>query len=114
VSPDRVASPPLLGEATVTGALAVAGAFAAALVLPSAEPTWAEADEPLVSWVPAPAESLPPEDEAFVSPDWLASPPLLGDATVTGALTVTGASAAAFTPGSALPTWAAPVDPVTS
>jgi hypothetical protein len=114
VSPVRVASPPLLGEATVTGALAVVGALAPALGELSTEPTWAEADEPLVSCPPEPDGELSLDADADVVPLWLASPPLLGEATVTGALAVTGASAATAAPGSTDPTWAAPVEPVTS
>ena len=113
VSPERPASPPLFGEATVTGALAVAGASAAAPAEPSAAPTCADPDEPAVSWVPEPAEP-PPELEADVSPAWLASPPLFGEATVTGAFTVAGAVAATFASGATEPTCAAPVEPVTS
>jgi hypothetical protein len=106
--------PPLFGEATVTGALAVVGASAEAPADPSAAPTCPEAAELEVSW-PAldPAELPPPDVVAEVSPDWLASPPLLGEATVTGALTVAGALAATLASGSADPTCAAPEDPVT-
>jgi hypothetical protein len=114
-SPDRDASPPLLGEATVTGALVVVGALAPALGELSTEPTCAEPDEPPVSWLLVPPDDeSPPDVEADEPPVWLASPPLLGEATVTGALAVTGASAAALAPGSADPTWVAPVEPVTS
>jgi hypothetical protein len=113
-SPVRFASPPLFGEATVTGALAVVGASAPALGELSTEPTWAEPDEPLMSWPAEPDDEPLLDAEADVSPLWLASPPLLGEATVTGALAVTGASTATAAPGSADPTWAAPVEPVTS
>ena len=43
--PDCEASPPLSGEATVIGALAVTGAFAAALGATSVAPTWPAAVE---------------------------------------------------------------------
>jgi hypothetical protein len=114
VSPALEASPPLLGEATVTGALTVVGASAAALGEPSTAPTWADPAEPSVACPPEPDGALPLVVEADVAPLWLASPPLFGEATVTGALAVTGASAATPAPGSTVPTWAAPVEPVTS
>jgi hypothetical protein len=49
VPPDCVASPPLFGESTVTGALAVTGAVAAAPGEMPAEPICAAPDEPVVS-----------------------------------------------------------------
>ena len=130
-SPVWAASPPLSGERTVIGALAVTGASAAALGETPTEPTWAPPDEPVVSWspvvvVPSPVEAeappppdceaSPPEPESSSSapPGCEALPPLFGEATVTGALVVTGASAAALGEVPTLLTWAAPDEPLVS
>src|SRR3954451_18907615 len=51
VSPVWLASPPLLGEATVTGALAVTGASTATLAPGSADPIWAAPVDPVTSWL---------------------------------------------------------------
>jgi hypothetical protein len=113
--PVWLAFPPLSGEAIVTGALAVAGASAAAVGETSAEPTCAPPDEPSTSWsAPPVAPDESPPEAAPVSPVCVASPPLFGDSTVTGALAVAGASAAAAGEASTEPTWAAPLEPVVS
>jgi hypothetical protein len=110
LSPVVAAFPPLSGESTVTGALTVAGASAAAAGEAPAEPTWAAPDEPSTVWPDEPADPLPPAAEADVSPSRVASPPLSGDSTVTGALAVTGASAAALADPLAESTWADPLE----
>jgi hypothetical protein len=102
------ASPPLSGEATVIGALAVTGASAAALGDVPTSLTWAAPDEPVVSWSPPEVDVPPAEAEAPEPPDCEASPPLFGEATVIGALAVTGAFAAAAGATSVVPTWRQP------
>jgi hypothetical protein len=95
-----------LGEATVTGALVVTGALAAAAGEASAEPTWPAPEEPSAFWPDDPAEPPPPDAAAELSPSRLALPPLSGESTVTGAFAVTGASAAALADPSVESTWA--------
>ena len=112
--PLPVASPPLSGEAIVTGALAVTGAAAATAGETSTAPTCAAPVESPTSWSAAPAESSPLDVLAAVSPARVEVPPLFGERTVTGALAVTGASAATPASGSTESTWADPLESLVS
>jgi hypothetical protein len=109
LSPVRVALPPLCGEATLTGALPVAGADAAVSGEALTAPTCAEPVESPVDCPPPPVL----DDEAALAPpppELDALPPLCAEATLTGALTVAGADAAVAGEALTAPTCAEPVE----